>query len=259
MENLIVIRFPDGGRAKEALNKLQELDQLGDIAMYNYALIRKSNGKDFEIVQHDGSDLDGLPAAGAISGSLVGLIGGPIGMAIGMLTGVLVGSAGEADDLDFTDEVLEKVKGNLVDGEYAIVLDVEEDNDYFINSYMDPFQGILSRTDIAGQFDKYDQEQWDELNNELDDAEKSLKTAVEKDKASIQVKIDKLKKERSEKLEKLKARSAKRKKVLDDKIKVLDEKIKKSGENAQASIKESRRKLAEKLSAAKAKLDWAFA
>jgi uncharacterized membrane protein len=259
MENLVIVRFPDAKNAMGALHKLQDLDVLGDIIIDNYALIRKTGSSQFELIQHEGPDMDDLPAIGAIGGSMIGLIGGPIGMAIGMLTGVLVGSSDEEDNLDFSDEILNKVKDNLLVDEFAIVLDVEEADDLFIDSYMLPFQGVPERTDIASKFEEYDNEQWDELNNEIDEGEKSLKTALDQDKASIKAKIDKLKKERDERFKQMKARTAKRKKILDEKIKIFDEKIKKSAGVVQDKLKASRKKLAEKLEVANAKLDWAFA
>ena len=259
MENLVIISLPDAKNAMGALDKLRELDQLGDIIMDNYALIRKTADNQFDLIQHEGTDLDGLPAIGAIGGSMIGLIAGPIGMAIGMLTGALVGSADEEDNLDFSDEVLNKVKDNLLVGEFAIILDVEEADDLFINSYMIPFQGVLERTNIASKFEEYDNEQWHELNKEIDDSEKSVKTALDKDKASIRAKIDKLKKERDERFQKMKTRSAKRKKVLEEKMKTLDEKVKKSAGSVQDKLKANRKKLTEKLEAVNAKLDWAFA
>jgi hypothetical protein len=57
MENLVVITFPDAKNTIEALNKLQELDQLGD-TIYNYALIRKIGGDQFDLIQHEGVDGD---------------------------------------------------------------------------------------------------------------------------------------------------------------------------------------------------------
>ncbi|HSZ35442.1 MAG TPA: hypothetical protein VK772_19155, partial [Puia sp.] len=257
MENLIIISFPDAKNASGALGKLQDLDLLGDINIYNYALIRKTGDNQFDLIQHEGPDTDALPAIGVIGGSMIGLIGGPIGVGMGMLTGALVGSADEEDNLAFSDEVLEKAKDKLLPGEFAIVLDVEEDNDFFINSYIDPFHGLIARTDITSQYEEYDDQKWDELNKEIDAGEKSLKTAVNEDKTAIKAKIDKLKKERDERFQKMKSRSAKRKKVLEDKIKTFDEKIKKSTANAEDKLKLTRKKLAEKLEAANAKLDWA--
>jgi uncharacterized membrane protein len=259
MENLVVISFPDAKTATGGLSKLQDLDQLGDIIIYNYALIRKTGVNQFDLIQHEGADTDALPAIGVIGGSMIGLIGGPIGVAMGMLTGALIGTADQEDNLDFSDEVLNKAKDKLLVGEFAIILDVEEENDFFINSYMDSFQGVVARTDIASQFEEYDNEQWDALNKEIDDEEKSMKKTVDKDKASLKAKIDKLKKEREERFQKLKSRSAKRKKILEDKMKAFDEKLKAAGENTKDKLKTGRNKLAEKLAAANAKLDWAFA
>jgi uncharacterized membrane protein len=259
MENLLVISFQDAKNAISGLNKLQELDRLGDITIYNYALIRKTGGNQFDLIQHEGADTESLPAIGAIGGSMIGLIGGPIGMAVGMLAGVMAGSIDEADVTDFSDEVLNQAKDKLSVGDFALVLDVEEDNDLFVNSYMEPLQGITVRTDIAERYDQYDNEQWDELNKEIDDEEKSLKTALDKDKDSIKAKIAKLKKERDERFEKIKSRSAKRKKKLEARIKAFDDKIKTAGENAKEKLKSQRKNLAEKLDSINKKLDWAFA
>jgi uncharacterized membrane protein len=259
MENLVIISLPDAKNAMGALDKLRELDQLGDIIIDNYALIRKTGRSQFDLIQHEGADMDGLPAIGAIGGSMIGLIGGPMGVAIGMLSGALLGSADEENKLDFSDEVLNKAKDHFPVGEFAIILDVEEADDLFIDSYMVPFQGVLERTDIASKFEEYDNKQWDELNKEIDDSEKSLKTAVDKDKAAIKARIDKLKKERDERFQKMKSRNARRKKILEEKIKIFDEKIKKSAGNVQDKFKANRKKLAEKLEATNAKLDWAFA
>jgi len=259
MENLLIITFPDAENALEGLNRLKDLDQLGDINIYNMAMIRKRDNQQFDLLHQEGPDLGVQPAAGAIGGTLIGAIGGPVGMTIGMITGLAIGSVGETDSLDFSDKVLDKVKNTLRVGDYAIVLDLEEDNEFIVNSYMEPYRGVITRTDIVSQYDAYDQEQWNELNKEIDDEEQSLKTAIDKDKAAIKVKLDKLKKQRDEKLEKMKARSAKRKKHLEDKIKSFDEKIKTAGEKAKVKLNAHRKELKDKLAAIDAKLDWAFA
>jgi len=159
----------------------------------------------------------------------------------------MVGAAGEADDLDFYDEVLEEVKSKISVGDFVIVLDVEEDGELMINSYIEPIQGEVVRTDIASQFEKYDNEQWDELNKEIDNEEESLKNAVDKDKASIKAKIDKLKKERDERLKKMNDRSSKRKKLLEDRIKIFGDKIKTAEEKAKSKLKAHKKTLEENL------------
>jgi uncharacterized membrane protein len=259
MEKLIVITFRDAKNATGGLNRLLDLDQLGDITIYNYAKIHKSGNSQFDLQEHKGPDVSDLPFTGAIGGSLIGSMAGPVGMALGMLTGVMVGGADAADTMDFDDEVLDRVKDKLSVDDFAIVLDLEEDNEVLINSYIEPLQGEIVRTDIAEQYDQYDDEQWDELNKEIDEEEKSLKNAIDKDKASIQAKIGKLKKERDERFEKMKARSAKRKKILEDRIRVFDEKIKAANASAKDKLKLHQKKLKEGLEKINAKLDWALA
>jgi len=259
MENLVVTTFQNAQAAGDGLNRLKELDQLGDISIYNMAMIRKTDEKQFELLHHEGPDTEAMPATGAITGSLIGAIAGPLGMAIGMLTGVMVGSLDEHGSEDRASEFLDRVSKQLTPGTYAIVLDVEEDGEFIVNSYMEPFQGKTTHTDIAGLYDEYDEEQWDELDKEIDDEEKEWKNALDKDKASIKVKIDKLKAEQNEKLAKTKIVAAERKNHLQTKINALDQRIKAGGEKAKEKLQERKEKLNQSLTQWNDKMDWAFA
>jgi uncharacterized membrane protein len=259
MEKLIVVTFRDAKNATGGLNRLLDLDQLGDITIYNYAKIQKTGNKQFDLQEHKGPDLSDMPLAAAIGGSMIGLIAGPVGMVLGGLTGIMVGGVDAADSMDFDDEVLDQVKDKLNVGDFAIVLDIEEDDDVLVNSYIEPLQGVIVRTDIAEKYDQYDDEQWDELNKEIDEEEKSLKNALDKDKAAIKAKIGKLKKERDERFEKMKARSEKRKQLLESRIKAFDEKIKTANANAKDRLKKHQKHLRQRLEKINAQLDWAFA
>ena len=135
-------------------------------------------------------------------------------MAMGMLTGATIGLADEANRLDFSSDVLDQVTRNLGIGKFAIVLDVEEDTESIVDSYMKSSEGYVLRTDIADEYDHYDQAQEDEFNKELDAEEVSLKAAVEADKANIKLRIEKLKLEHDLKVVKLKVRTAVRKKQI---------------------------------------------
>jgi uncharacterized membrane protein len=258
MENLVVSTFQDAVNASEGLKKLQELDQIGDIIIYNVVMIRKTAENQFDLLFQDGADLEGKPALGALGGAAIGAIGGPIGMAIGMLTGTIIGSA-DADDAEaFSADFLAKVNGNLTIGAFAILLDVEEDNEQLINSYMETCQGVTVHSDIADQYDRFDNEQWKELNEEIDEEEKALQTALDKDKDALKAKIKKLKAEREEKIGKIKSRAAARKQHIAEKIKVLDGKLKAAGEKQREKIKAQRDKIHAKLNAFEKKTEWAF-
>ncbi len=258
MENLLIITFGDRSKANEGLSRLKDLDQLGDIIIYNQALIQKKGFNQFEIIEHEGPDTEALPAAGAFGGAVIGALGGPLGMAMGMLTGATLGVADEADRLDFSSDVLDQVTKNLGIGRFAIVLDVEEDTESIVDSYMKSSEGYVLRTDIADQYDRYDQAQEDEFNKELDAEEKSLKAALEADKANIKLRIEKIKLEHDLKLVKLKVRTAIRKKQIEDRIKTFDDKIKGAATDTKNKLMVHRKKLAEKLANFGKKLDTAF-
>jgi uncharacterized membrane protein len=258
MENLVVSTFQDAANADEGLKKLQELDGIGDIIIYNIAMIRKTGENQFDLLFHDGPDNDTRPALGALGGSIIGAIGGPIGMALGMLTGAIVGSADQDDAEAVSAAFLANVKSSLGIGAFAILLDVEEDNEQFIDSYMDTYHGVTVHSDLADQYDQLDNEQWKELNEEIDEEEKALQTALDKDKEALKAKIKKLKAERDEKIGKIKSRAATRKKYIGEKIKTLDEKLKAAGEKQREKINAQRDKVHAKLAAFEKKNQWAF-
>jgi uncharacterized membrane protein len=255
MENLVVTTFQTVQDATEGLNRLKELDQLGDITIYNMALIRKTSESQFGLLHQEGPDSSYLPATGAMAGTLIGALGGPVGMAIGMLTGVVVGVIDEDDRKAFSEDFLNKVNSQVSTGTFAIVLDVEEDNEFMINSYMQPYKGMTVHTAITDQLEDYDEEQWDELDREIDEEEKELRTATDKDKAVIQEKIRKLKDEKDKKIAKFKVRAVTIKGHLAERIKELDQKIKTSKGAAGNRMTKARDKIKEKLSKLDAKIE----
>jgi uncharacterized membrane protein len=247
MENIVISSFPNLQDATLGLNKLKDLDQLNDITIYNMVMIRKIAEGKYEFLYQEGPDTSDIPATGALAGTLIGALAGPIGMAVGMLTGAVIGSADEDDSDEMSREFLDSVNKQLGIGSVAIVLDVEEDGEFMINSYLTPFNGVIVRRDIAEQYAKYDQEQWAEVQKELTAEEARLKAAGEKDKAAIEARIAKLKTESDQRLKKIKERNAKTKEHLQNKIKTLDEKLKTSDEHLKQKIAAQKEKLKEKL------------
>ena len=247
MENIVVSSFRNLQDATLGLNKLKDLDQLNDITIYNLVMIRKTAEGKFEFLYREGPDTQDIPAEGALAGTLIGAIGGPIGMAVGMLTGTMLGSADEDDKEEMSQEFLDNVNKQLSVGSIAIVMDVEEEDELMINSYLSPFNGVIVRRDIADELAKHDQQQWAELDAELDAEEARLKAAGAKDKAAIEAKIAKLKTERQERLKKVKERNARTKEQIQNKLKILDEKWKTSDQQLKTKIAAQKVKLGGKL------------
>jgi len=258
MKNLVVITFKTLQHANEGLNQLKDLDQLGDIVIYNQALIHKKEQDKYEILYHDGPDTEDFPAEGALVGSAIGLIGGPIGVAVGMVTGATAGALDEDDSEDFHDEVLHKVSTRLQPGDYAVICELEEDDSFVVDSYISRYDGVLVRTSVSDAYEKYDREQWDEMNKEIDDEEKQLKAARDEDKAAIKARLDKLKAKREERIKKFKARREKTKKLIHDKIENLNKKIASANEKMKAKMKAQRDKLKERLDKWDDEIAWAY-
>src|SRR5258708_34913229 len=97
MENLVVSTFQDAVNASEGLKKLQELDGIGDIIIYNVVMIRKTAESQFDLLFQDGPDYEGRPALGALGGSVIGAIGGPLRKVTWMLSRTLLGAPGAGD------------------------------------------------------------------------------------------------------------------------------------------------------------------
>jgi uncharacterized membrane protein len=247
MENLLVITFGNKTKATEALEQLKNLDQLGDITIYNQAMILKNGINQFELIEHEGPDTATLPASGALGGAVIGALGGPLGMALGTLTGATLGLAGETNRQDFSSGVLELTAKNLGIGTYALVLDVEEDTEAIVDSYFKKGDGNFLRTDIAEAYDRFNKTRDDAFNKELDKEERELKTSLDHDKADIKLKIQKLKLEQDLKLVKLRLRLALRRKMIENRINRFDEKIKSAGADAKNKLMAHKKHLVERL------------
>jgi len=247
MEKLITITFPGLQSVTEAWDKLKDLDQIGDIIIYNSALITNTGDKKYELVRHEGPDTSGLPAAAVIGGSLIGAIGGPIGIFIGMITGLAVGSVGEGDWINFSHGFMDEVNNGLTEGTYAIVLDVDEDNESFIGTYMQSYPCTVIRADIATKIDQYEDNQLDELNADIENAEKSLKSSVGKNKAALKSKISTLNQNLAERKQKMKLRNAERKRHLEERVRSFDQLRNTAGQVAAEKIKKNKERLLEKI------------
>jgi uncharacterized membrane protein len=246
VENLVVVTFLDLQNANGGLNKLKELDELGDIVIYNMVLLHKTGDNQFEFIDYDGPDTDNLPAKGALIGSLVGLIGGPVGMVIGMLTGAMVGAVDEDDTDDFSGEFLDRVNARLVPGSYAIVADVEEDTEFMIDSYIGSLNGAIVRTRLTEAYSIFDREQDAELDKEIAEQDAEMKVAREEDKARFKAKIKELKTKRAERHNRIKAKFDNTEKHLKEKMDSLHKKIVDANGKRKERLKAHKQKVEDK-------------
>ena len=195
----MIVSFQEETKAKEALNKLNELESLGDISIYEKIMIRKKTNGENEILKEDSSE-GWRTLAGMGVGSLLGLLGGPIGFVFGLYTGTAVGAMAEVSHLDFAEDFVAKVENKMQAGTTSIIAEVDEDSEVFIDSYLKPLGAVITRSDVDFEFDQYENEQIDEIDEEIANERAALKKATKEDKIKIQKKIAELKEKRKAKI-----------------------------------------------------------
>lgn len=203
MTNLIISTYKGEAEALQASQKLNELETIGDITIYERVILKKDPDGQAVVVQADTTE--GLTTvSGMAVGALIGALAGPVGLVAGMFTGTLAGGLAESDQYGFAEDFVSGAAGQLQPGMAAVIAEVEESDPVFINSSLAPLGGTLKRSDVDYEYNKHSDEEIDELDEEIAAARAKLKSAVDNDKAKFRKKIDKLKEERKEKIEEFK-------------------------------------------------------
>jgi uncharacterized membrane protein len=203
MTNLIIASFKQEAEAIDASHKLNELETIGDITIYEMVVIKKNADGEAVILQAD-TDEGVRTLSGMAIGTLIGALAGPVGVVAGMFTGTLAGMVMEEDHYGFNEDFTSKVSAQLQPGETAVVAEIDEDNEVFVDSSLNPLGATLTRTDVDYEYDEYTGEEMDELDEEIAAERAKIKSATETEKSRIQKKIAKLKEKRKEKIADLK-------------------------------------------------------
>ncbi|HEV2481205.1 MAG TPA: DUF1269 domain-containing protein [Puia sp.] len=209
MTHLIIASFDQQEQATEAFTKLQELEKIGDITIYEMAVITKNAEGQASIVEAVTAE-GGQPVTGMAVGAVIGALAGPVGMVAGMLVGTLTGEVAELDDYGFEDDFVAKVTDQLKPGASVVVLEVEEDDPVFIDSTLTMMGTEPQRIDVNYEYTKYSDEELEEFEEDILTVRDKLKTAVDEEKDKFRNKIAKLKAKRKERIEELKEQAGER-------------------------------------------------
>jgi uncharacterized membrane protein len=258
MENLVVITFPELEKAMEGLTKLKELDTVDEITIYGVAFIHKKEDGAIEYLYHDGADSGRKVATGAAAGMLMGLLGGPLGMLLGMLTGVGLGQAMEDDTADLDHHFISKVNKHLEPGTYALVMDAEEDAVILVDAPMESLGGVIARTSVDDETERFEDEQWDKFNREIDAKEAEFKTAVGERKEKLKHEIKELKDKQHQRMMRFREKATARKNHLHDKIEVLHKKMKAANQKNKEKFALKLENFKKRLTAFNERVAWAF-
>jgi uncharacterized membrane protein len=149
MENVLAINFTEDSDAYEALTKLKELDDQGQVALEGAAVVQRHEDGTIAIKDEVGDIGYEGTATGGIVGLIVGVLGGPIGVLLGGATGVLIGSLFDLDDLDESDSVLSQMSRTVRVGHAAVVAAVDEQGPEVIDSAIQRLDGKVLRLPLA--------------------------------------------------------------------------------------------------------------
>jgi uncharacterized membrane protein len=196
METIIAVSFGDSNRPYDAVTKLKELDQQGQIEVYEARVVER--GTTGELVVKDsvrGSDTDvGVAtASGGLIGLLIGVLAGPVGMLLGGSMGLLTGAVIDLDTEDRDDSVLSSFVRHIQPGETAVLAHLNEQSNEVVDNAMAGMGGDVLRqpaTEVEAELAAA-QEARDKAEHEA--RKKLRKERQEQKKEEVDHKLDELK------------------------------------------------------------------
>jgi uncharacterized membrane protein len=196
MTNVIVASFESETKAIEAMHKLSELDNYGDISIYGKAMVRTQNDGKYEILEENNSN-GWRTVTGMAVGSLVGALGGPVGFVIGLYAGTAIGLISDVGRQSFDESFVKKIENRMPAGTVSIIAEIDEDSDVFVDNALKPFGAEIKRSEIDFEFDSYVMDQIDEIDKNLSEAREEMKNSARREKEKITKKIAELKDRRN--------------------------------------------------------------
>lgn len=195
MTKVMVASFKDEKKAMDAFKKLNELESLGDISLYDKIMVRKKKNGEFETIIDDSGE--GWRALGGMAvGGLLGVLGGPIGLVIGLYAGSIVGAMSEVSHIDFADDFIQNVEKGLDTGTVSIIAETNEEDKDFIELSLQRFGAVVWKSNVEYVYDAYMAEQLEGVENEIAEQRTKLKKSIGKEKEKIEKKITVLKEKR---------------------------------------------------------------
>jgi len=143
-----------------------------------------------------------------------------------MFSGVLGGAIWEAEYFSFSEEFGMKVANKMQPDTTALIAEIDEDNVVFVDGTLNSLGGQLMRTPVDYEYEKYDDEQIEAIDEEIAAERANLKKAATDRKEKIRSKIEELKEKRKKRIAEF---DKKRKEAMETgkaKLAALDDEVK---------------------------------
>ncbi|MDO5702760.1 MAG: DUF1269 domain-containing protein [Lachnospiraceae bacterium] len=175
-ESVIIVNCKVPSEAYQILSKLRQDFDNDSFAISQAAIVKKDTG---HISLEDGFITDNATDdrgwKGGLIGSLVGILGGPLGVLLGAGVGSLIGDSMDEKQIEGKSELLERASECLVDGETALLIMAEEEDETALAAMLKDFDVTITRIDaeeIASEIKT--QEEQDRIKAEEQEAAKEL-------------------------------------------------------------------------------------
>src|ERR1700743_2043849 len=151
MTNLLIATFSGEAEAMEASQKLNELESIGDITIFERVVLKKNADGKTVVLQADTTEGQ-TTVSGMAVGAVIGSLAGPVGLVAGMFTGTLAGAVVESDNFGFAEDFVSGAADQLKPGMAAIVAELEESDVVFVDSSITPLGATLKRSDVDYEY-----------------------------------------------------------------------------------------------------------
>ncbi|HXY12881.1 MAG TPA: DUF1269 domain-containing protein [Terriglobales bacterium] len=220
MDRMLVVVFPNEGKAYEGQKALQQLDGEGSITVYAYAVLTKNADGTATVKQGDDVGPIGT-LLGTSFGTLIGVLGGPAGMAVGAAVGMAAGSTVDLDNARVGSDFIDDVQKALSPNKVALIAEIEEEWITPVDTRMEAIGGTVFRRALWEVKDKVDDEDVSAMKADLAQMKAEHAKAQADRKAKFQEKINQLDSKIQAHLEKAKESREAAQRQAQEKVKIL--------------------------------------
>jgi uncharacterized membrane protein len=143
-QKTLVIVFEDEAKAYGAWHALERLQERGDLSLDGLAVVVKNPDGSVRTVKIGRSWSVARAIAGGLVGGLFGVSGGPVGLTVGLIGGSVIGSI--RHKRRSVDAELDKdISDALTAGKAAVIAEVLEESELFVDARMAALDGIVFR------------------------------------------------------------------------------------------------------------------
>lgn len=150
MQNVVAVIFKTESEGFQAIKELSNCPYTDKAAIPQMALVKRTS-EGFRICDAFDSSRDHTDdmCIGGLVGGMIGILGGPVGVLLLGSTGMLVGSMVDTDEAIGDAALIEKVAGKMIEGEVALIMLAEEEDESYLDAYLGKFDVEIARFDAA--------------------------------------------------------------------------------------------------------------